>query len=424
MPPSLAASFDDLDALQEHLDRFLRAGDVVLFKASRAVGLDRVASRLLESVGPTRLVIDLGAIRQNFHAIRRRLGQGVGVMAVVKSFGYGNDATRVSMTLAREGVQALAVAYPDEAIPLRQMGLDLPILVNNTLASEADKIVKYNLTGLVYSERTALALERHAAHASHPTIVDVHLKIDTGMRRVGLEPHAALEFARWCRSLPHLRIVGAMTHLAAADDPLEDDFTQSQLERFDACVKALEQDGFELHTVHAANTSAAWRFPESRFDMVRVGIGLYGLHPSDAVASSAHGTRSAMTFETRIIHLKWIEAGESVGYGRSWVAKRRTRVATIAVGYNDGFSRAMSNGGEVLVRGARVPVIGRVCMDVTMIDVTDLGERVALDDPVILFGQSGEERITVDALAARAGTISYEILTNISPRVRRIFTAS
>ena len=422
MPAPLAASFEDLDTLQEHLEHYLQSGDVVLVKASRAVGLDRIAARLLESVGPTRLVIDLGAIRQNFHAVRRRLGGDVGVMAVVKSFGYGNDATRVSMTLAREGVDALAVAYPDEAIPLRKMGLDLPILVNNTLASEADKIVKYGLTGLIYSERTARALESQAAKVGQ--VVDVHLKIDTGMRRVGLEPDAVLEFARWCRQLPHLRIVGAMTHLAAADVPEEDAFTLEQLAQFSRSVEALRQDGFELQTVHAANTSAAWRFPESRFDMVRVGIGLYGLHPSDAVASSAHGTRSAMSFETRIIHLKWIEAGESVGYGRSWYAERRTQVATIAVGYNDGFSRAMSNGGEVLIRGQRVPVIGRVCMDVTMVDVTELGEEVAIDDPVILFGQSGEERITVDALAARAGTISYELLTNISPRVRRIFTAS
>jgi alanine racemase len=422
MPAPLAASFEDLDTLQEHLEHFLQPEDVVLVKASRAVGLDRVAARLLESVGPTRLVIDLGAIRQNFHAVRRRLGGDVGVMAVVKSFGYGNDATRVSMTLAREGVDALAVAYPDEAIPLRKMGLDLPILVNNTLASEADKIVKYGLTGLIYSERTALALEAQAAKAGE--VVDVHLKIDTGMRRVGLEPDAALDFARRCKRLPHLRIVGAMTHLAAADEKEEDAFTREQLARFAQSVSTLREDGFELQTVHAANTSAAWRFPEARFDMVRLGIGLYGLHPSDAVASSAQGTRSAMSFETRIIHLKWIEAGESVGYGRSWYAKRRTQVATIAVGYNDGFSRAMSNGGEVLIRGRRVPVIGRVCMDVSMVDVTDLGEEVAIDDPVILFGQSGEERITVDALAARAGTISYEILTNISPRVRRIFTAS
>ena len=421
MPPSLAASFAGLQDLQEHLEQVTTSGDVVLFKASRAVGLERVAERLLESVGPTKLVIDMGALRDNFHAVRRRLND-VKIMGVVKSFGYGNDATRVSMALAREGVAFLSVAYADEAIPLRRMGLRLPILVNNTLASEADKLVKYDLTGLIYSQDTARALSQFAARAGKD--VDVHLKIDTGMRRLGLEVGEVRAFARFCKTLPNVRLTGAMTHFAAADERSHDDFTREQIARFDRALEQVRGEGVELEVVHASNTSAAWRFPQARYDMVRVGLGLYGLHPSQDVASEAHGTRPAMAFKTKIIHLKWVEVGESVGYGRSWVARRRTRVATIAAGYNDGFPRAMSNGGEVLIAGERAPIIGRVCMDTSMVDVSDITSPLAVDDEVVLFGQSGERRIEVDALAARAGTISYEVLCNISPRVRRIFVAT
>lgn len=411
-------AFDDFDALHEFLESELRGGDVVLFKASRNIGLERAAQRLLESVAPTRLFIDLDAINDNFHAVRHRIGPKTGVMAVVKSFAYGNDATRVAQTLIQQGVDALAVAYPDEAIPLRKKGVTQPILVTNVLATEADKIAKYDLTALVYSKSVAQALERAASRANK--IVPVHLEVDTGMNRVGLLPGEVAEFAQELLAMPHLMIEGMMTHFAAADDAAEDDFTRRQIALFEKALAEVRELGIELRVVHAANTSAAWRFPEARYDLVRVGLGLYGLHPGVAVEKSASGTRQALRMVTRIIHLHEVGVGETVGYGRTYKVEKPTQLATIAVGYNDGFPRFMSNGGEVLIRGTRCRIAGNVCMDVAMVDVSALAE-VAVGDEVVLFGRQGDSAISVEEWAERGRTISYEILCNISPRVRRIF---
>lgn len=420
-----ATDLDDLNALLEDL---LQPGDVLLFKASRLMGLERAAERLLESVAPARLQVDLDAIRDNFHALRRRIGPQTGIIGVVKSFGYGNDATRVSQTLVREGVAALAVAYADEGIALRRRGLNLPILVTNALAPEADKLVKYQLTPLVYSHEVvdALArqLERFGARARDAFLsergVSVHLEVDTGMNRVGLKPAEVLPFARALLEYPRVRIAGVMTHLAAADDPDEDAFTRDQLRIFDAVLADLRGAGIDPGMVHVANTAGAWRFERAHYDAVRVGLGLYGLPPSEAVHADMQGVRDALRFSTRVIHLKTVPAGESVGYNRTWSAPATRRIATIAAGYNDGFPRFMSNGGHVLVGGVRCPVVGNVCMDVSMVDVTDAGD-VRLGDEVVIFGPQGDAHLSVDEIARRGHTISYEILCNISPRVRRIF---
>lgn len=409
---------DSLDALHDQLEQELRAGDVVLFKASRTMGLERAAERLLESVAPARLHIDLDAIRENYHAIRRHIGETAGLIAVVKSFGYGNDSTRVSQTLAREGVDALAVAYADEGIPLRRRGLTLPILVTNALASEADKLVKYDLTPLVYSEHVVDALCTQARRFDKT--VRVHLEIDTGMNRVGLKPTDAVPFARKLAALDEIEVEGLMTHFAAADDPQEDAFTRQQLDTFEQVLADLRSEGIDPKAVHAANTAGAWRFPEAHYDLVRVGLGLYGLSPSPDVAHETTGTRPALEFTTRIIHVKDVAPGETVGYNRTWTAERPRQIATIAAGYNDGFPRFMSNGGHVLIGGVRCPVVGNVCMDVSMVDVS-LVPQAKVGDEVVIFGRQGDEVVTVDEIAGRGGTISYELLCNIAPRVRRIF---
>lgn len=414
---------DSIDALEMRLDQELVPGDVVLFKASRNIGLERAAERLLESVAPARLRVDLDAIRQNFHALRRRIGPDVGVIAVVKSFAYGNDATRVSQTLAREGVSALAVAYADEGVSLRKRGLTLPVLVTNALASEADKIVKYDLSPLVYSTSVVEALAEHVRRRRvHASVGDirVHLEVDTGMNRVGLRPEDVVEFALLVQRTEGVSIAGVMTHLAAADDPSEDVFTNRQLRLFRTAIETLRDASIDPGITHAANTAGAWRFPSARFDAVRVGLGMYGISPSKAVDAESSGVRTALEFSTRVIHLKQIAAGESIGYNRTWVADSPRKIATIAVGYNDGFPRFMSNGGEVLIGGVRCPVVGSVCMDVTMIDVTNT-PAISVGDEVILFGTQGACSISVDEIAARGATISYEVLCNISPRVRRIF---
>ncbi|AWV90960.1 alanine racemase [Bradymonas sediminis] len=423
LPPEAVVFIDSIDGLDSVLDDQLVAGDVVLFKASRNIGLERAAERLLESVAPARLRVDLDAIRHNFHALRRQIGAETGVIAVVKSFAYGNDSTRVSQTLAREGVSALAVAYADEGIPLRRRGLTLPILVTNALASEADKIVKYRLTPFVYSSSVVEALaeqirrrrERAEVHG-----IGVHLEVDTGMNRVGLKPNEILEFAKLVQRTEGVSIAGIMTHLAAADDPCEDTFTLQQISHFEQAIETLKQANIDPGIRHVANTAGAWRFPQARFDAVRVGLGTYGIAPSKAVGAESPGLRNALEFSTRIIHIKELNPGESVGYNRTWVADSARKIATIAVGYNDGFPRFMSNGGEVLIGGTRCPVVGTVCMDVSMVDITDVDDA-KVGDEVIIFGAQGGRSISVDEIASRGKTISYELLCNISPRVRRIF---
>jgi alanine racemase len=412
---------EHLDALHALMSTLLHPQDVVLFKASRAVGLERAAARILDSVGPTRLKIDLDAIRDNYHALRRHVGAGLDVMPVVKSFAYGSDSTRVASLLLQEGAPILAVAYPDEGVELRAIGLNAPILVLNTLVDELDKIFHYDLTPVVYSRHVIDALCALSVERSAP--IPVHLKIDTGMHRVGVSHAEAVELAQYIVAQPQLVLQGLMTHLASADDAAQDAFSTLQLERFEQVVAALHALDIHPSMLHASNTAASARrlrervAPRERRDLVRVGLGLYGLHPSPDVALDSPTLRPALEFVTKIIHLQNIEDGETVGYNRSWRASGTRRVATIAVGYNDGLPRFMSNGGHVLVHGQRCPIVGLVCMDATMIDVTDV-PRAALGDEVILFN----EVLPIEEIARRGATISYELLCNISPRVRRIFT--
>lgn len=418
LPFSRVVDTLDTEPLGELLEEFVKPGDFVLFKGSRAIGLERAAQTLLESVGPTRLYVDLGIVRENVQVIRRALGVSAGLMAVVKSFAYGNDSNRVALTLVNAGVDAFMVAFPDEGIPLRQRGIELPILVTNVRPSEVDKIVKYDLTALVFEPAALEALEREAARRG--AVVAVHVEVDTGMNRLGVEPAQAVSFCQRIAQSRHLQFDGVMTHFAVADDLREDAFTREQIAVFEEVIAALARADVVPRIVHAANTAAAWRFPQARYDMVRVGLGLYGVHPSAEVADDAVGIEPALEFVTEITYVKPVMPGESVGYGRRFKPTEPRRIATIAAGYNDGLPRFMSNGGEVLVHGVRCPIVGNVCMDVAMVDVTDVADAAAGDE-VVIFGRRGDAEITIDELALRGDTISYEILTNISPRVRRIF---
>jgi len=244
------------------------------------------------------------------------------------------------------------------------------------------------------------------------------------MHRVGLQLDDISAFAHLLRKLPTLRVTGVMTHLAAADDARHDTFTHAQLDRFDAAIHTLRDMEIPTGQIHAANTSAAWRFPRARHDLVRVGLGLYGLDPSDDVSEAHAPLREALRLTTRVIHVHEVRQAESVGYGRGYIAPRDTLIATIAIGYGDGFARAMSNGGVVLIQGTRCEVVGRVCMDVCMVDITHLGAQVKPGDEVVIFGEQGGASLHINEMARRCHTISYEILCNISPRVRRIFVQS
>ena len=401
------------------LEKIVNRGDVVLFKGSRWFGLERIARELVGSIGPTRLIVNLDAIAANIKMIRGIVGDGVEIMPVVKSFGYGNDSIRTSRVALENGVHYLAVAFPDEGAALRENRIDCPILVFNVLTEEVDKIVRYGLSSVVPSLALAHALDRAGSQTCR---IPVHLKIDTGMGRSGVWVEDAIPFVQAVSRLKNLRVEGIMTHFACADDPEEDEYTRAQIEMFRSLVDRLRRQGIEFRYVHAANTAAIVRFPEAHFNMVRPGLAIYGMYPSRAVRSLIH-LEQVITFVTKISQIKDHPPGRSISYNRRFVTTQPSRIATLHVGYNDGYPRFQSNVGEVLIHGKRARVVGTVCMDTIMVDVTHIPEAQVGDD-VVLIGKQGDEEILADDIAANGNTINYEIACKISPRVTRIFVQS
>jgi len=401
------------------LEKVLNSGDVVLFKGSRWFRLERIAKELVGSIGPTRLVVNLDAIAANIKAVRGIVDDKVDIMSVVKSFGYGNDSIRTSRVALENGVKYLAVAFPDEGATLRENRIEAPILVFNVLPEEVDKIVRYRLGSVVASLELAQALDRAATGSRK---IPVHVKIDTGMGRSGVWVDDALPFIERVLCMRNLDVEGVMTHFSSADDPASDEYTLMQIRSFESLLKELECRGHRLRYVHAANTAALVRFPGTHYNMVRPGLGIYGMYPSDAVRSMIH-LEQVITFSTKIAQIKEHPAGRCISYNRRFVTCRPSRIATLHVGYNDGYPRFQSNAGHVLVRGRRVPVVGTVCMDTLMIDITEVADA-QVGDEVVLIGRQGDEEILPDEIAANGNTINYEIACKISPRVTRIFVQS
>ncbi|MGB6064413.1 MAG: alanine racemase [Desulfomonilaceae bacterium] len=401
------------------LEKIMNRGDVVLFKGSRWFRLERIAKDLVGSIGPTRLIVNLDAIATNIKTIRGFVGDDVSIMPVVKSFGYGNDSIRTSKVALENGVTYLAVAFPDEGATLRENRIDAPILVFNVLPEEVDKIVRYRLSSVVASLELAQALDGIAEGGRK---IPVHVKIDTGMGRSGVWVGDAVPFIEAMLCMRNLDVEGIMTHFASADDPSDDEYTLAQTRSFQSLMDDLSRRGHTFRYVHAGNTAAVVRFPQTRFNMVRPGLGIYGMYPSDAVRSLIR-LEQVITFSTKIAQIKEHPAGRCISYNRRFVTTQPCRIATLHVGYNDGYPRFQSNVGQVLVRGRRVPVVGTVCMDATMIDVTDV-PGVKVGDEAVLIGRQGDEEILADEIAANGGTINYEIVCKISPRVTRIFVQS
>ncbi len=369
-----------------------------------------------ESLTPCAL-IDLDAVTHNVSAIREHIGPGVAMMAVVKANAYGHGALPVARTALAAGAAWLAVARVDEGVQLRQAGLQAPILVMGYAApAEAGAIVRYGLTAAIYTSESAAALSAQAQAAGR--VMPVHLKIDSGMGRAGLLPAEAAAFAEALRGLPGLDLEGAFTHFAAADsaDPA---FTRRQLAVFEDVLAALRGAGHAIRLRHAANSAAALELPAAHLDAVRVGIALYGLRPSLEVPPAV-ALRPALSLITRIARLRTLPAGASIGYGRSYVARAPIAAALTPLGYGDGYPRALSNAGEMLVRGQRARVVGRVSMDQTVLDVTRI-PGAAEGDEVVVIGAQGDDRLTAEEVAAAAGTINYEIVTGLMPRLPRVY---
>lgn len=356
----------------------------------------------------TRMYISLEALRHNAREIRAALPRDVKMMAVVKADAYGHGALPFALCLQEMGVDALAVALVEEGIALREGGVRLPILVlGGADESSYRDAIAYDISLALYDLPSLLALEAAAGEGT----ASAHLKIDTGMARVGVrEPEALEALLRAWKSCPHVRMDGIFTHFCAADDDLE--FTRLQNERFARAAARARAAGF-TPLLHAAATSAALQ-PEFQHDMVRPGIGLYGL----LLPELAGRLRLAQKLVTRPLRIETIQPGDTVGYGRTFTARRETKIMTLPIGYGDGYPRLLGNRADVLVRGRRAPVVGRVCMDMLMADVTDV-PGVSLADEVVLMGEQGGDCISPEELARHAETIPYEIMLGFSARVRR-----
>jgi len=402
----------------EILEVGIQPGDRVLVKGARRERLETVVDRLLSDLAPALLYVDMDAIVDNYRWIRRKVGPGVGVMGVVKSFGYGVDAPRVALALQDAGADYVAVAYADEGIQLRDRGVTIPILVHNVLPHESDKIARHGLSAVLVSDAQFTSLRSSALRFS--TRIPLHLKIDTGMTRAGFSPTAAVDVASRVDAEPCFTLEGVMTHLANADDPTLDAVTQEQLAEFRCAVSALRDLDLRPRWIHACNSSGLRRFPDAHWTMVRSGIGLlgYGNVPG---ASLADGEKATLRLVTRVISVRDVAEGARVGYGGTFrVTSETTRIAVVGIGYGDGYLRALSNVGWMSVQGTRCRVVGRVCMDVTMIDVSAVRGDVSPGDEVVVFGTEEGEPDLVE-MAEAAGTIAYELLTRISPRVRRVY---
>jgi alanine racemase len=365
--------------------------------------------------------VDLGALRHNCRLLRERVPTGTKVMAAVKADAYGHGLLPVSRVFAEEGVDWLGVAIVEEGLTLRRAGIALPMLVLGGLADGSEPVaVEAGLTPVVYRSASARALNALAARAGRP--LAIHLKIDSGMSRLGVPLPELSEFLDLLSGLDHLLVDGVLTHLAEAENP-DDSFTSLQLDRFGGAIAELRRRGHRPTWIHAANSAAvmAGHAPPTPAiaNLVRPGLALYGCAP-DPRFEGLWPLRPVMSFESAISFLKWIPPGAQVSYGLTWTAQRPTRLATLPVGYGDGYFRALGNRAHALVRGQRVPVVGRVCMDLALLDVTDV-PHVREGDRAILVGQQGAEAISAAELASLLDTIPYEVICAISPRVPRVY---
>jgi len=361
--------------------------------------------------------IDLDAMTRNLNRVRSLAGEGKGIMAIVKANAYGHGAVPVAWHLAAQGVEALGVGDSEEAIELRQAGISIPIVIlGSIVGGELPAVIGNDIAVTVHSAERARLLEREGRRATHP--VAVHLKVDTGLGRLGCAPSRAREIARLIHESEFLRFQGLSTHFAAAG-PGDDAFTRRQLAVFEQVSRRIADAGIPLPPRHAAASSAILSRVAGHLDMVRPGLALYGIGPTPALAE---GLSPVLSLRTQVIFLKDHPAGRSIGYAREHVIPRRTRIATLPVGYNDGYPFRLGGKGEVLIRGQRAPVVGRVSMDYMMVDVGPIA-GVSSGDEAVLIGGSGAEHVPAAELAERSGTIVYEILTGIGKRVGRVYHA-
>ena len=404
--------FPDSAALMSYLSHVSFNQEVILIKGGRHFHFEKISSMLENKKHQTRLEVNLSSIAQNFQAYRKSLPPETAMMVMVKAFSYGAGSFEIARLLQFYHAEYIAVAYVDEGAELRQAGIHLPVMVMNTEPQAFASLVEHNLEPELYSLEI-IAQFNDFLKREGIRFYPVHLKLDTGMHRLGLDLPDVQRFILDFASSSHLVVKSVFTHLVASEDPLQDDFTQLQLDAFELLCGMLQHGLGYYFMRHAANTAAIRRHPRATYKMVRLGIGLYGID----TGNSGLSLQEAVSLKTTIAQIKHVKAGESVGYGRKAILSRDSRIATIRLGYADGFPRVLGNGrGEVRIKGRKYTTVGHVCMDMTMIDISG-ADDVGLDDEVLVFG-NGHSIIDV---AKAANTIPYEIMTGISQRVPRIY---
>lgn len=386
--------------------------EAILVKGARVFQFEKITRSLQKKIHGTTMEIDLGAMVHNLNYFKSLLQPGVKLMVMVKAFAYGSGSNEIASLLQYHRVDYLGVAYTDEGVDLRNHNIHLPIMVMNPSKDSWEVMLDRQLEPEIYS----VSLLRSLAGFLQGRPCSIHLKIDTGMHRLGLEKQDLTEVIPILLQHKNIKVVSVFSHLAGADEALHDDFSKQQAQSYDQAL-AILKDGLKIDPIrHLLNSSGILRLPAYQMDMVRLGIGLYGVDPTNTFDGKL---QPAVTLKTVVSQVKRINAGESVGYSRRGLARENMIIATIAIGYADGYSRTLSNGvGKVKIRGRKAAVIGNVCMDMTMIDVTDI-PGVVEGDEVIIFGPGN----SIQHVASEAGTIPYEILTNTSERVKRVFFA-
>jgi alanine racemase len=368
----------------------------------------------------TRAEIDLDAARHNITTLKRHIGDDVRMMAVVKANAYGHGAVPFAQTALECGASYLAVACADEGVQLRRGGISAPVLVMGySQPAEMKRIAEYNLTPTINDTAQAQALSEAARTLGVKTTV--HLKVDSGMNRYGSDAGELVKLAQAISRMRPLDMEGLFTHFARSDES-DKSWTDQQFERYCIAKDELRKAGFEFRLYHCANSAAVMELPKTHMNMVRTGTALYGLYPSREVSKDIK-LRPVMSLKSRVGRVHALKPGDGVSYGYTFVAKENARVALIPVGYGDGYKRSLSNIAPVLIHGHRVQVAGRVCMDQTVLNVSDVDD-VCVGDEVVLIGRQGDQEIPVEELADLTGTINYEVCTWLSARVPRLYFSS
>ncbi|MBS0636716.1 MAG: alanine racemase [Verrucomicrobia bacterium] len=404
-----------LDAAKRHLSR----NDVVLIKGAYKLPMHELIRHVEESPPNNQVIINLAVIEANIAEIRSKLKSDTRIMVMVKALAYGTDDVRIAKFLNSCKIDILGVSYVDEGVQMRQAGIKQSIFVLNAAVCEAAKAVKWDLEVGVSEPMLISSLQQHAEEAKKK--IRVHLHVDTGMSRLGCKPEQVLGLAKEIVSSPNLIFEGVFTHFACADDPAQDAFTLHQAKLLQNAIDTLEEAGYSPRWRHACNSSATLRFGFTEFNMVRLGLAAYGLHSSPA-CRDAHALRPAISLISRIVGINELKKGDTISYGRDYTVTRdHARIAVLPIGYFDGLHRNYSGKGYVAIRGIRAPMVGRICMDYMMVDITDIPEA-KIGDQALLFGEDDNgDYIAPEELATLGGSIVHELMTCLGPRIRRFF---